>query len=68
MFRQFKGGPDWIVKRNIAERALKSWHNGIRKEYAKYFTDHKEEMQQSRTLPEFGFLYEWLSSLNVMQI
>jgi hypothetical protein len=56
MFRQFKGGPDWIVERNLAERALKSWCDDIRKEYAMYLTDL--DVRQSRTLPEFGFLYE----------
>lgn len=64
MFRQFKGGPDWIVEKNLAERALKIWCDDIRKEFDKYLTDrdaHLEKVKNSRTLPEFGFLYEVLS-------
>lgn len=68
MFRQFKGGPDWIVERNLAERALKGWRDDIRKEHAMYLDVHRKEMRQSRTLSEFGFSYERLSSSNVMRI
>jgi hypothetical protein len=36
LFRKFKGGPDWIIERELAEGALKTWRANVREEHDQY--------------------------------
>ena len=66
MFRKFKGGPDWIVESELAERALMNWRANVKEEHAQYqaaLDAHRKEVQTSRTLYQFGFVPRYDKSL-----
>lgn len=60
LFRKFKGGPDWVVERSLAEHALNIWRDTIIKEYQDYdiaLETYNRNKARQMTLPELGFGY-----------
>ncbi|EDR13062.1 uncharacterized protein LACBIDRAFT_308491 [Laccaria bicolor S238N-H82] len=50
LFWKFKGGPDWIVEQELAEKALKSWRNNMIKEHEQY-QDELKDINQMEVMP-----------------
>ncbi|KAG6836526.1 hypothetical protein H0H93_007135 [Arthromyces matolae] len=55
LWERFKGGPDWVLERDLAEEHLMSWRKDVVSEYERYMTLHKkwESLTKTRTLDSY---------------
>ncbi|KAG6836640.1 hypothetical protein H0H93_005577 [Arthromyces matolae] len=57
LWERFKGGPDWVLERDLAEEHLLSWRKDVISEHQRYLVRHKkwERLTKTRTLDSYFF-------------